>query len=313
MDKILEEVLEQNRHLAKTGKVASYIPALKKANPDHLGICVVDSDGWIYSKGDTDVKFTMQSISKVIAFMVALMDHGEKIFEKVGREGTDEPFNTLYKLDLPHVRKPSNPMINAGAIAVTAAIKGDKIGRILALISDICGDENIDYNEEVYLSEKATGEKNKAIAHLLKLKGIIDDPETALDNYFKQCSIEVTACHLAKIAYFIAKGCAGLKSYGQIDRKTLCKNVMAVMFIGGMYNISGQYAAEVGIPTKSGVSGGMMAVVPGRMGIGVYSPPLDENGNSVAGYGIMKSLSEKLRLSMFDVQDAKILMGAGKR
>ncbi|MGB4448948.1 MAG: glutaminase A [Tepidanaerobacteraceae bacterium] len=300
MQKILGEVLEENRELAKKGRVASYIPALAKANPDHLGICIAEIDGNTYKAGDCDVKFTIQSISKVIALMLALMDNGEKVFEKVGREGTEDPFNTLYKLDLPYIDKPANPMINAGAIATTAQIKGDKAGRILELIRNITGNSSIDYSREVYLSEKETGEKNKAIAHLMKARGILEgDPEEALDHYFKQCSIEVTACDLAKLGAFLANGCKGLPSYGKIDRKTLSRNLLAIMTIGGMYNVSGAYAAEVGVPSKSGVGGGIMASVPGRMGIGIFSPPLDENGHSVAGYGIMKSLSYRLDLSIF--------------
>lgn len=300
MEKILEEVLEENRGLAKSGQVASYIPALSKANPNHLGICIIDAAGNIYKKGDFDVKFTIQSISKVVALMLALMDNGEKVFEKVGREGTEDPFNTMYKLDLPHIKKPVNPMINAGAIVTTAEIKGDKFGRILELIRKITQNPNIDYSREVYLSEKATGVKNKAIAHLMKARGMIEeDPEQVLDHYFKQCSIEVTACDLAKIAVFIANGCAGLELNGKISRKTLTRNLLAIMTIGGMYNISGRYAAEVGVPSKSGVGGGIMAAVPGKMGIGIFSPPLDENGHSVAGYGIMRSLSGRLGLSIF--------------
>lgn len=300
MQKILEEVVEENRPLAKRGRVASYIPALAKADPNHLGICIVDVNGDIYKIGDADVKFTIQSISKVISLMLALIDNGEKVFEKVGREGTEDPFNTLYKLDFPHIEKPVNPMINAGAIATTAQIKGDKFGRILELIRRITGNADIDYSREAYLSEKATGEKNRAIAHLMKARGIIEeDPEEILDHYFKQCSIEVTACDLAKIAVFIANGCSGLESYGKIDRKTLSRNLLAIMTIGGMYNVSGQYAAQVGVPSKSGVGGGIMAAVPGRMGIGIFSPPLDENGNSIAGCAIMKSLSDRLDLSIF--------------
>lgn len=300
MEKILEEVLEENRALAKKGEVANYIPALAKADPNHLGICVIDTKGKIYARGDSNIKFTIQSISKVIGLMLALMDNGEKVFEKVGREGTEDPFNTLYKLDLPHIKKVANPMINAGAMVTTAQIKGDKSQRMLELIREITKNPNIEYNREVYLSEKETGEKNKAMAHLMKAREMIEeDPDIVLDHYFKQCSIEVTAQDLAKIGIFIANGCIGLKFYGEIDRKTLSRNLVAIMTIGGMYNLSGQYAAEVGVPTKSGVSGGIMAVVPGKMGIGIFSPPLDENGNSLAGCGIMKSLSNRLSLSIF--------------
>lgn len=304
VENILREIVEKNRYLTGEGKVADYIPALKKADPKGIGICIVDLMGNTYSAGDYDVKFTIQSISKVISLMLAIIDNGQSyVFERVGYEGTDEPFNTLYKLDFPHIDKPTNPMINAGAIVITSLVKGghgERFNRILDLIRIVSNNPNISYNEEVYLSEKATGDKNRALANIMKARGMLDgDVEEILDDYFKQCSIEVDASDLANMGAFLARGCEGLSSYGSINKKKLTSILIGIMNSCGMYNFSSRYAIEVGIPSKSGVGGGIMGVVPSNMGIGVYSPALDENGNSKAGYGMMKNLAEELDLRLF--------------
>lgn len=304
MKNILGDIIEDNRYLINSGKVADYIPALSKANPEDIGVCLINLDGSIYKAGNYNVKFTMQSISKVLALLLAITDNGEKVvFDKVGYEATDEPFNTMYKLDLPHVTKPSNPMINAGAIVTTSLIKGkgeEKFERILQLVRKITENPNIDYNKEVYNSEKSTGDKNRSIAYLMKAKGIIDgDIEEILDNYFKQCSIEVDVVDLAKIGAFLAKGCKTSFSNESIGNEELSSLLISLMNTCGMYNFSGEYAVRVGIPSKSGVSGGIMAVVPNEIGIGVYSPALDTYGNSIVGYGIMRSLSKQLKLNIF--------------
>jgi glutaminase len=304
MEKVLTDIVEKNRYLLKEGKVADYIPALAKANPNHIGVCLVDLDGTITTAGDTSIKFTIQSISKVITLMRAVMDKGQDyVFGRVGYEGTDEPFNTLYKLDLPHITKPANPMINAGAILTTSLVHGsgdEKFQRILELTRIMTNNPNIIYNEEVYQSEKATGDKNRAIANLMRARGILDgDVEEILDAYFKQCSIEVDAEDLGNIAAFLANGCRGLDDYGKSSPNSLSSILLGIMVTSGMYNYSGQYAVEVGIPSKSGVGGGILAVVPNKLGIGVFSPPLDENGNSIAGLGILKSISEEFDLRIF--------------
>lgn len=304
MEKVLTDIVEKNRYLLKEGKVADYIPALAKANPNHIGVCLVDLDGTITTAGDTSIKFTIQSISKVITLMRAVMDKGQDyVFGRVGYEGTDEPFNTLYKLDLPHITKPANPMINAGAILTTSLVHGsgdEKFQRILELTRIMTNNPNIIYNEEVYQSEKATGDKNRAIANLMRARGILDgDVEEILDAYFKQCSIEVDAEDLGNIAAFLANGCRGLDDYGKSSPNSLSSILLGIMVTSGMYNYSGQYAVEVGIPSKSGVGGGILAVVPNKLGIGVFSPPLDENGNSIAGLGILKSISDEFDLRIF--------------
>lgn len=300
MEKLLDRIIEKNRSLTGNGRVADYIPALSKADPNNIGICIVDLDGNTYSAGDYNTKFTIQSISKVIGLFLAIMDNGEeRVFTKVGCEPTDEPFNTLYKLDFNHISRPSNPMINSGAIVTTSLIRGrgqEKFERLLDFTRLVSDNPQLTYNEEVYLSEKATGDRNRAIAYLMKSKGILEgDVEELLDIYFKQCSIEVTAVDIAKIGVFIANRSKDSPDYNM----RIHSIVTAIMATCGMYNFSGEYSSTVGIPSKSGVGGGILASIPNKMGIGVFGPALDEYGNSIAGYGIMKDLSRELNLSMF--------------
>lgn len=289
MKKILDRVVENNRHLTKYGKAADYIPALGKADSEALGICIIDMEGRIYCSGDYKEKFTIQSISKVISLILAIKDKGQdKVFQKVGMKPTDEPFNSFYKLDLPHGDKPSNPMINAGAIVTTSLVNGEeKFNRILEFTREIISNKDLDYNKEVYLSEKETGDKNRAMAYLLKDKGLIHgDVEKILDSYFKQCSMEVDCLDIARLGVYLGQ-------------KDISNTILAIMTTCGMYDFSGEYAATVGIPSKSGVGGGILATVPGKYGIGVYGPALDGYGNSIGGYGILKELSKELNLSIF--------------
>ncbi|NLY67396.1 MAG: glutaminase A [Tissierellia bacterium] len=306
MNKLLERLIEKNKYLVQYGQVADYIPKLKSANPEDIGICLLDMDGNMYCSGVYNKKFTIQSISKVITLMLALVDNGEeKVFSKVGLESTDEPFNSLYKLDLSLENKPANPMINSGAIIVTSMIKGnheEKFNKILEAIRKITNNNTIDYNREVYESEKETGDRNRAIAYLLKNKGLLEgDVEEVLDVYFKQCSIELDLIDLAKIGLFLANGCRTLDGGYQGCNIEIATILIAVMTTCGMYDFSGEFAARVGIPSKSGVSGGILSVVPNKYGIGVYGPALDKHGNSIAGFGILKDLSEKLGLNIFKI------------
>lgn len=295
MEKILEDIIKSNKYLRSRGSLADYIPALNRVDPDKIGISLADTDGNIHLAGDWDHKFTIQSISKVLSLMLAIMDNGEEnVFERVDYEATEEPFNTIFKLDFPQTLKPANPMINAGAIVTTSLIKGeDKFGRLLDFYREISGNKDLDYNREVYVSEKKTGDRNRSIAYLMKARGFIEgDVDKILDVYFKQCSIEVNTLDIAKIGLFIAK---------RDDLKTnqIKKLATAIMANSGMYNFSGEYAVEVGVPSKSGVAGGIMATAPNKMGIGVYSPLLDEYGNSAVGFGIMKDLARSLDLSIY--------------
>ena len=236
--------------------------------------------------------------------MLAIMDKGEdKVFKKIGMEPTDEPFNSFYKLDLPQGKKPSNPMINLGAIVTTSLIYGngeERFNRLLTIIRKITQNDNINYNREVYMSEKETGDKNRAMAYLLKDKGLIEgDVEGILDAYFKQCSIEINSIDLAKIGIFFANKCKVLATKERLCDDKIANLIMVRMTTCGMYDFSGEYAVRVGIPSKSGVAGGILGVVPNRFGGGVYRPALDEHGNSIVGYGILRDLSKELNLSIF--------------
>lgn len=301
----LEQIIKKNQKYIEEGRLADYIPELAKANKEDLALCLKDKEE-DYKLGDYQQKFTIQSISKVIVLMLAIIENGsEKVFEKVGCEGTKDPFNTMYDLTIGEGVKPVNPMINAGAILTTSLISGDgeeKFNKILDLTRKISQNNKLNYSEEVYISESRTGDRNKSIAYIMKANGMIEAEniiEDVLNVYFKQCSIEADVVDLANIAEFIAKGCEGLGDYGRTNSQELTKTIMAVMTSGGMYNYSGQYGIEVGLPSKSGVAGGIIACVPGEAGIAIYSPGLDENGNSKVGLEIMKDLSRELNYNIY--------------
>lgn len=304
MERIMMEILEMNKHLTDEGMLADYIPALAQVNKNQIGLAIATGDGKIHGVGDYRSKFTLQSISKVITFIRAAMDIGiEGIFDKVGCDSTDEPFNAFTKLDLPYVNKPANPMINSGAILTTSLIKGDreeKFNKILQLTRMMAGNETIGVNKEVYLSEKETGSRNRSMAYLMSSKKILEGSvEEVLDTYFMQCAMEVDAVDLANIGRFISSGCEGISIEG-ISRKDMSIILKGLLLTCGMYNYSAKYAIDVGIPSKSGVGGGIMGVLPDGGGVGVFSPGLDLNGNSSAGLGMIKDLSVEMNYNLFD-------------
>lgn len=305
MQNKIEKIIKECRKYTKQGEVASYIPELKKANKDALGIYIDKLDGNEFYAGDYETKFTIQSISKVISLIIAIMDNGmEKVLSKVGVEPSAYSFNSIVTLEVKNANKPLNPMINAGAIATVSLIKGDSpeevIGKILDFTKKITGNKDIKVNEAVYQSEKRTGDRNRSLAYFMKGTGVIEkDIEKVLDAYFQQCSIEVTCKDIAKIGSFLAND-GVLPSTGErVVPKEVTRVVKAVMATCGMYDASGSFAVKVGIPSKSGVGGGIMATVPGKMGIGIVGPALDKKGNSIAGIKVLEQLSEELDLSIF--------------
>ncbi|MFL0247476.1 glutaminase A [Candidatus Clostridium stratigraminis] len=305
MNKLLEAIIENNRHFTINGKVASYIPELIKANPDALGISVITLEGEEHFAGDYNTKFSIQSISKIISLMLALIDNGrDRVFSKVGVEPTADAFNSIINLETKKIQKPLNPMINAGAIAAVSLISGktrqDTFDRILNFTRKITGNPTIDFNEEVYKSEKITGDRNRALAYFMKSMGVIEpEVEDVLDVYFKQCSIEATCKDIAKIGAVLANDGILPWSGEKVVPRNVARIVKTIMVTCGLYDASGEYAVEVGVPSKSGVGGGILAAVPGRMGIGVYGPALDLKGNSVAGIKVLAELSRELDLSIF--------------
>lgn len=304
MEDFLNKLLEKNRSVCPYGNLASYIPGLEKTDKNALGLCMIKTDGTIYKAGDYDVPFTIQSVSKPLTLMLAILDNGaDHVFSKVGMEPSGDAFNSITKLETAETHKPFNPMINAGAIATTAMIKGEdaahKFERVLEFFRTICENDSLAIDEVIYQGEKETGNKNRGMAYFMKSEGYIDgNVEDALDVYFKQCSILVTAEDLARIGLFLARG--GVLSNGErVVSEHIAKVAKTLMATCGMYDGSGEFALKVGIPSKSGVGGGICSVVPGRMGIGLYGPSLDKKGNSIGGYSLLKDLSSELSLSIF--------------
>lgn len=299
--KMLNDILEKNRAYCLQGEVADYIPELGKMDAKAIAFSVVTPDGEVISVGDINKKFTIQSISKIISLFVAVSEKGEEVvFKDMGYYGTDKPFNHYANLETNG--KPLNPMMNAGAILTTALLDGEgevPFLKILDMVRYITKNDKIDYSKDVYHSEKETGHRNRGIFYLLKNNGLLEGEEDKLDNYFKQCSIEVTAEDLAKIGYFFANQCVRFDGDDRYKSVELGKLVQSQMLIAGMYEFSGEYARTVGLPSKSGVGGGIVVSVPGKMGIGAFSPGLDKQGNSVAGYHMILDLVNELNLSMF--------------
>ncbi|KLE16185.1 glutaminase A [Clostridium sp. C8] len=305
MFNLLNTLVDKNREYGSNGKLASYIPALLEANPNDLGICLVDLNGKEFYAGECDKRFTIQSISKVVTLILALKDNGRyNVFKKVNVEPTGMGFNSIVNLEVRDSGRPYNPMINAGAIVTTSLINGkdinEKLNKILNFIKIVTKNDSISINERVYLSEKETGDRNRALAYFMKSTKILDgDVEEILDLYFKQCSIEVSARDLARFGSVIANDGVIPWSNERIMSREVCRIVKTIMVTCGMYDASGEFAVHVGIPAKSGVGGGILATVPRRYGIGIYGPSLDEKGNSLSGLHIIKDLSEELDLSIF--------------
>ena len=305
MKNLLNVILEKCYKYTSEGTVANYIPELAKANTKEFGICVFSDTDAVYSVGDYEKRFTMQSVVKPIILLLALMDNGEeKVRSLVGAEATGKPFDAFNYSDQALKSEHINPMINTGAIALCTLINGntylEKFSRLLDLTRQMADNPKLDIDENVYHSEKLTGSKNRALAYMLKAYGMLDDDvEEVLDCYFRACSIKVSCEDLAKIAYVLATGGVNPETKKEICSKKYAKYINAVLMTCGMYDGSGEFAVNVGVPAKSGVGGGIMAVVPGKMGIGLYSPSLDKKGNSIAGIKALELLSEKLDLSIF--------------
>ncbi len=285
------------------GNVATYIPELARANKNWFGICVATSDGQIYEVGETRQPFTIQSISKPLVYGLALADNGEDhVMRRVGVEPSGDAFNSI-SLD-PRSGRPLNPMINAGAIASAGLVRGatldDKLGRILQTFSIYAG-RDLSIDEAVYQSEKSTGHRNRAIGHMLRNFDVIgDEPEPVLDLYFRQCSVSINCRDLAMIGATLANGGVNPVTGNRAAPTENIVRILSIMATCGMYDYAGEWIYRVGIPAKSGVGGGILAVLPGHLGIGVFSPALDEHGNSVRGIAVCRAMSRDLELHLFN-------------
>ena len=305
MKRILDTIIDKNRHWTKEGTVASYIPELSKSDGEALGICVTTLDGEEFFAGDCETKFTIQSISKVVTLMLAIIDNGvDYVFTKIGMEPTEAAFNSIINLENNNDQKPINPMINAGAIAIVSLVTGDtaeeKFNRILKFTRKITGNPDININENVYASEKATGDRNRSLAYFMKSTGVIEgDVEDVLEVYFRQCSMEVTCRDIARIGAMLANAGVIISNNERVISREATRIIKTIMVTCGMYDGSGNFAVHIGIPAKSGVGGGIMAAVPRRMGVGIVGPSLDEKGNSIGGIKVLEELSKELDLSIF--------------
>ncbi len=302
IDDLLREIANED-----SGVVATYIPELGRADPGWFGISLVTADGKIYEAGDVQQEFTIQSISKPFAYGMALEDSGKtKVLEKIWLEPSGEPFNAISLRPLRG--QPENPMINAGAIATTSLVEGQtatqKFRRIMDGLSRYAG-RPLSMDKAVFHSECETGHRNRAIAYMLRNFNIIEsDPLPSLEAYFMQCSISVTCRDLGIMAATLANaGVNPVTGQRAIVRENI-ESLLSVMGSCGMYDAAGEWIYHVGMPAKSGVSGGILAVLPGQIGIGVFSPRLDERGNSVRGIKICRELSRIFNLHMFNVPRA---------
>ncbi|GGC01759.1 hypothetical protein GCM10011352_29890 [Marinobacterium zhoushanense] len=306
----LQELIDHlhSKHASNfEGEIATYIPELSKADPAHFGAAFVTSNGSIVEAGTADVCFTIQSISKPLTYGMALEAFGEdEVAKYVGVEPSGDAFNSIELEKLSN--RPFNPMVNAGAITVTAMLYqkyGDNtFHEIMSRFSAAAG-RQLEFDEDVYRSESRTGHRNRAIAYLLLNFGMVPDQvEAALDIYFKQCSILVNCRDLATIAATLSnlgKNPVTQTEVFDIDR---VKDMLSIMFTCGMYDYSGQWAYRVGVPAKSGVSGGVMSVVNRQLGIATYSPLLDSKGNSCRGIRLCTDLAQELGLHVFDCMNA---------
>jgi glutaminase len=300
------DYLERLHHefaAVKDGDVATYIPGLAKAHPNWFGICLVTANGAVYEAGDSEQPFTIQSISKPFVYGLALEDNGRKeVLKKVGMEPTGDAFNSI-SLE-PGTGRPRNPMINAGAIATTSLIAGKsphtRLRRLLDMFALYTG-RDLTVDEAIYRSESETGHRNRAIGHMLRNFDILtSDPIPSVELYFQQCSVSVTARDLGIMAATLANRGINPVTGKQAIRGEYVESVLSVMGSCGMYDYAGEWIYKIGMPAKSGVAGGIIAVLPGQLGIGVFSPPLDAHGNSVRGIKVCDAISRDFDLHLLN-------------
>jgi glutaminase len=282
------------------GKVADYIPALARVNAAQFGIAFRTCDGFEAAAGDCDVPFSIQSVSKLFSLTLCLQRLGDALWERVGREPSGNPFNSLVQLESEQ-GKPRNPFINAGAIAVADRLvsQGRSEADLTAMLSDLAG-AAIDIDEEVAASEAATGFRNQALANFMKSFGKLDnDVAAVLRVYFRQCAIRMSCRQLARAAGYLCRDGAHPGGGAPLLDERLTRRINALMLTCGTYDMAGEFAYRIGLPCKSGVGGGIVAVVPDRLTLCVWSPALDQSGNSWLGMRALEMFVARTGLSIF--------------
>ncbi|MFC5497344.1 glutaminase [Caenimonas terrae] len=298
---LLEDIIATLRpELGRAGEVASYIPALARVPAERLGIALRTCDGEEAHAGDSTTPFSIQSISKLFTLTLAMREQGEALWERIGREPSGNPFNSLVQLEA-EMGKPRNPFINAGALAVADRLvsRFDAKAQILAFVSSLCG-EAVQFDEEVAASEAATGYRNAALANFMKSFGRIDnDVASVLDCYFHQCALRMNCLQLARAAGYLCRDGAHPLTGAPILTERQARRVNALMLTCGTYDAAGEFAYRIGLPCKSGVGGGIVAVVPDRLSLCVWSPALEPSGNSLLGIKALELFAAKTGLSIF--------------
>lgn len=300
---VLEALLEQVRPLLGKGKVADYIPALAKVSGSKLGIAISTVNGEHYQAGDADERFSIQSLSKVLSLTVAMNHYDEaEIWTRVGKDPSGQPFNSLLQLEIEQ-GKPRNPFINAGALVVCDMLQSRLSAprqRMLEIVRKLSDTPDIGFDNVVARSEFDHSARNAAIAWLMKSFGNFhNDVTTVLQNYFHYCALRMSCTELARTFLFLANQGRALHNDADILTPQQTRQVNALMATSGMYQNAGEFAWRVGLPAKSGVGGGIVAVVPHEMVIAVWSPELDEAGNSLAGIALLEALTQKLGRSVY--------------
>jgi len=300
----LEAVADEIAPLIGSGRVADYIPALARIDPRKFGIAVATPNGGVVCHGDADEAFSIQSISKVFTLTMALERLGPRLWQRVGREPSGTPFNSIVQLEREN-GIPRNPLINAGAIGVTDALLAgrqpiDCITEICAFVRALAGDQAVGIDRVVAVSEAGTGSRNRALANFMDGFGNMENPvERTLDVYFHQCALAMSCRQLARAGLYLAADGVDPVSGARIVSAERCRRINAIMLTCGHYDASGEFAFKVGLPGKSGVGGGILAIAPGRASIAVWSPGLTEAGNSLAGTAALEALVQRTGWSVF--------------
>lgn len=306
LDQVVREIADEMRLRPDRGEVATYIPELARADAGAFGLAVVDANGHIAAAGDSDAPFSIQSISKVFTLTLALGKAGDRLWRRVGREPSGSPFNSIVQLEFER-GIPRNPFINAGAIAVTDVILSghqprEALGDILRFIQFLADDTAITIDETVAASEQRTGFRNAALAHYMKSFGVIENPvDFTLGVYFHHCAIAMSCRQLAMAGRFLAHSGRNPTTGFSVVPPERARRINAIMLMCGHYDGSGEFAYRVGLPGKSGVGGGILAIAPGKASIAVWSPGLDASGNSHLGRIALEALTRRLGWSIFGV------------
>ncbi|GGD06451.1 glutaminase [Aureimonas glaciei] len=304
LDRVIQEIAAEMAARPDRGTVATYIPELARVDAGAFGLVVIDADGHVAAAGDCDTPFSIQSVSKVFTLTLALGMVGDRLWRRVGREPSGTAFNSIVQLEREQ-GIPRNPFINAGAIAVTDLIlSGHKpreaLGEILRFMRFLAEDETITIDEAVAASEQRTGFRNNALAYYMKSFGVLDNPvEFTLGVYFHHCAIAMSCRQLAMAARFLAHSGRNPSTGLSVVNPERARRINAIMLTCGHYDGSGEFAYRVGLPGKSGVGGGIMAVAPGKASIAVWSPGLDAAGNSHLGRIALESLTKRMGWSIF--------------